>query len=112
MQMRYPLFSPLPLSLHTEDVNIRLVGTNSSCSGRIELQIGGTWDTVCNDGWNMASANVACRQMQSGSALEALGYAHFGAGSGLIWIDNISCTGSKTSLAQCQHNGYGVKTRQ
>ncbi|XP_048125600.1 deleted in malignant brain tumors 1 protein-like isoform X2 [Alosa alosa] len=92
----------------TEDINIRLTGHNNSCSGRVEVQIGGTWGTVCDDGWNMASAEVACRQVGCGPALEALTHAHFGAGHGQIWLDNIYCTGSETSLAQCRHNGYGI----
>ena len=34
--------------------------------------------------------------------------AHFGAGSGLIWLDNLKCSGTEFSLLQCSHIGIGV----
>ena len=34
--------------------------------------------------------------------------AHFGAGSGPIWLDNLKCSGSKFSLLQCSHIGIGM----
>ncbi|XP_042565559.1 deleted in malignant brain tumors 1 protein isoform X3 [Clupea harengus] len=33
--------------------------------------------------------------------------AHFGNGSGQIWLDDVSCTGHESSLSQCRHYGYG-----
>ena len=33
-------------------------------------------------------------------------------GSGQIWIDDVLCTGSESSLLQCSHAGYGINNCQ
>ena len=33
----------------------------------------------------------------------AYGNAHFGAGVGLIYLNNVGCTGAETSLVQCSY---------
>jgi len=32
----------------------------------------------------------------------------YGRGSGEIWLDNIQCSGTETSLTQCGHRGWGI----
>ncbi|KAK7938865.1 hypothetical protein WMY93_002191 [Mugilogobius chulae] len=87
---------------------VRLVnGGNSSCSGRVEIFHRGKWGTVCDDGWSLVDAQVVCRQLGCGRVLSALAFAHFGQGTGPIWMDDVSCTGGETKLSQCQHRGLG-----
>ena len=31
----------------------------------------------------------------------------YGAGSGQIWLDNVQCTGTETSIAHCRHSSWG-----
>ena len=38
-------------------------------------------------------------------AISAPGSAHFGAGSGQIWLDNVRCSGSESSIENCPHRG-------
>jgi len=32
----------------------------------------------------------------------------YGAGSGLIWLENVRCNGTESRIADCQHNGWGI----
>ncbi|XP_078408912.1 antigen WC1.1-like [Cetorhinus maximus] len=82
-------------------VDLHLIGGNNSCSGRVEIQCKNTRGTVCDDSWDMADANVVCRQLGCGSALLAAGGAAFGQGGGDMWFDEVRCTGSESFLSDC-----------
>uniref|UniRef100_A0A8C1IY27 Si:ch211-161n3.4 n=1 Tax=Cyprinus carpio TaxID=7962 RepID=A0A8C1IY27_CYPCA len=83
------------------DVNVRLVGGNSRCAGRVEVLHRGQWGTVCNLGWDMADAAVVCRELDCGEPVDALDGAPFGEGSGTIWMKIAFCTGSESTLKNC-----------
>ena len=63
------------------------------------------WGTVCDDGWDDTDAGVVYRQLGFGTANESAG---FGQGSGPIWLSNVTCTGSESTLASCGHHGVGI----
>ena len=74
----------------------------------MELDYNSAWGTVCDDGWDDTDAGVGCRQLGFGSSGTAIGSAGFGEGSGSIWLDSVTCTGSESSLTSCGHLGVGI----
>ncbi|XP_031562352.1 deleted in malignant brain tumors 1 protein-like [Actinia tenebrosa] len=100
---------------HTEDVGVicqsvihpvivRLSGGSNSKEGRVEVRYNNIWGTICDDGWNINNANVICKMLGYQKAIKI---KSFGPGSGEIWLDDVSCTGSETSIDKCRSNGWG-----
>ena len=88
--------------------HLRLQGPLSvNGTGRIEIFYNGTWGTICDDGWNMNAAKVACRQLGYNYSLRVLKRRDVPDGSGQIWLDDVKCEGSETRLENCTHNGWG-----
>ena len=86
--------------------SVRLVDGIHSYEGRVEVNYQGEWGTVCGDGWDLNNADVICRQLGYPSASQAWQRAHFGQGSGLILLDEVSCSGSESDISDCRHDGW------
>ncbi|XP_041453649.1 deleted in malignant brain tumors 1 protein-like [Lytechinus variegatus] len=86
---------------------VRLIGGSSSSEGRVEIFYNGQWGTICDDSWGQEEANVVCHQLGYSRAIEAVGNAHFGQGSGQIWLDDLSCSGLEGDIEDCHHGGWG-----
>ncbi|MCJ8738997.1 hypothetical protein PDJAM_G00042110, partial [Pangasius djambal] len=95
------------ITITVDGANIQLAGGNHSCSGRVEVYYNNQWGTVCDDNWDMNDAQVVCRQLGCANAVSAPQNAHFGQGSGPIWLDDVQCSGSESAITQCSHNGFG-----
>ncbi|XP_071956206.1 scavenger receptor cysteine-rich domain-containing protein DMBT1-like [Antedon mediterranea] len=89
-------------------VNIRLVNGNNFYEGRVEVYDGTEWGTICDNGWDINDAQVVCRQLRLGPAIQAPGQAHFGQGTGPIMLDDVQCSGTETSITDCPNNGMRV----
>ena len=80
--------------------------TGLAVAGIVRVYHNNQWGTVCdyNGYWDMNDAKVACRQL---GFTKAVGYWRYGRGSGKVWLYNMQCTGTETSLHSCTHNGWG-----
>uniref|UniRef100_A0A9L0J8L6 SRCR domain-containing protein n=1 Tax=Equus asinus TaxID=9793 RepID=A0A9L0J8L6_EQUAS len=94
-------------SVRTESgSDLRLVNGGDPCQGRVEVLYRSWWGTVCDDDWDNNDANVVCRQLDCGRAMSAPGSAHFGEGSGYIFLDDVRCSGYKSNLWSRAHNDW------
>lgn len=48
---------------HCQHGDVRLTGHQKLTEGRVEVCIHGVWGVVCDDGWDVRDANVACGQL-------------------------------------------------
>ncbi|XP_078616356.1 scavenger receptor class A member 5-like [Branchiostoma floridae x Branchiostoma japonicum] len=91
---------------------IRLVGGSGAHEGRVEVRRSTSsynyWGTVCDDRFDMNDARVVCRMLGYSGASAVRGSAYYGRGSGSIYMDELSCTGTESSLFDCSYNGWGV----
>ncbi|XP_043092104.1 deleted in malignant brain tumors 1 protein-like [Puntigrus tetrazona] len=95
---------------HQEDagvicLTVRLVNGDDKCSGRVEVLRGDQWGTVCDDGWDLTDAAVVCRELGCGKVIEAKIEAFFGQGTGPMWMDDVNCAGTESSLMNCRTSG-------
>uniref|UniRef100_A0A8I5ZXZ6 Cd5 molecule-like n=1 Tax=Rattus norvegicus TaxID=10116 RepID=A0A8I5ZXZ6_RAT len=111
-------FSPLESNCtHGEDTwmecedpfELRLVGGDTTCSGRLEVLHKGSWGSVCDDSWGEKEDQVVCKQLGCGKSLFPSPKARqsFGPGTGRIWLDDVSCSGKEESLELCRHRLWG-----
>uniref|UniRef100_A0A8B9KU20 Lysyl oxidase homolog n=1 Tax=Astyanax mexicanus TaxID=7994 RepID=A0A8B9KU20_ASTMX len=91
-----------------EQLKFRLAGyPRKHNEGRVEVFYSGEWGTICDDDFTLSNAHVLCRHL---GFVEALSWSHsakYGAGTGEIWLDNVMCSGSETSIDKCLSRGWG-----
>ncbi|NXX75449.1 C163A protein, partial [Urocolius indicus] len=80
---------------------LRLVNGSSACEGRVELQVQGTWGSLCASRWHLSNAHVLCRHLGCGFAVSLPRGGSFGRGTGPVWRDSFHCSGAEAHLGQC-----------
>ena len=88
---------------------VRLQGPLSgNGTGRVEIFYNGQWGTICDSGWNMNAAKVACRELGYKYGVRAIKGGEVPVGTGKIWLDNLACSGSEKNISRCPHRGWGM----
>uniref|UniRef100_A0A8C5QYB9 Neurotrypsin n=1 Tax=Leptobrachium leishanense TaxID=445787 RepID=A0A8C5QYB9_9ANUR len=87
---------------------VRLVDGENTKEGRVEVFLNGEWGSVCDDGWTDNDAAVVCRQLGHRGPAKARTMAYFGEGLGPIHLDNVDCSGSENTLAECNKQDSGI----
>ncbi|XP_015264985.1 PREDICTED: macrophage receptor MARCO [Gekko japonicus] len=83
--------------------NIRIAG--GSNRGRVEILHNGQWGTICDDSWDQSDGTVVCRMMgYTGRAIVFTATA----GTGTIWLDEVNCSGTESSIELCSKSDWGV----
>uniref|UniRef100_A0A8B9R500 SRCR domain-containing protein n=1 Tax=Anas platyrhynchos TaxID=8839 RepID=A0A8B9R500_ANAPL len=86
----------------------RLVNGSTACEGRVEVEVLGTWGTLCASRWDLSDAHVLCRHLGCGFAESIPGGGHFGRGTGPVWRDSFHCDGTEAHLGQCPVTALGA----
>lgn len=85
------------------------MNSKTNRTGRVEIfrpSIG--WGTLCDDDWGDMESNVVCRQLGfTGANATRIG-AYYGQGNGLIFLDNVKCTGKESFIWDCSHRHWLV----
>ena len=87
--------------------------TQSVVRGRVEVRLAGSseWGTVCDDHFDLRDAKVVCRMLNHTAADRVFRPAfEYGVVSDdmSIWLDNLKCRGTESSLMECRHRGWGM----
>ena len=103
--------------------DLRLVDGRNQSHGRVEVCVLDIWGTVCDDNWDDRDARVVCHQL--GYHCKHIGTSVFqcnyntlldgwsdnsvksGNQSQPIYLDDVNCIGTETSLLHCSHSGIG-----
>ncbi|XP_055234113.2 lysyl oxidase homolog 3 isoform X2 [Gorilla gorilla gorilla] len=92
----------------SQGLRFRLAGfPRKPYEGRVEIQRAGEWGTICDDDFTLQAAHVLCREL---GFTEATGWTHsakYGPGTGRIWLDNLSCSGTEQRVTECASRGWG-----
>ncbi|XP_078318807.1 neurotrypsin-like isoform X2 [Crassostrea virginica] len=86
---------------------LRLSSVNGKTNeGILQFNFAHQWGTICDDGFDIVAANIACKQL--GFPFGAEKVKSFGRGTGQIWIDEISCQGNEKSILDCRRNNFAA----
>ncbi|KAH9508810.1 hypothetical protein Btru_050114 [Bulinus truncatus] len=96
------LTTPSPLQFDPSHMFVRLAGQGDSTTGRVEIYANGQWGTICDDTWDDNDARVVCAMLGFNRyKARATSSSAQGSGSGIISLDDISCSGSESHIAYC-----------
>lgn len=83
---------------------VTVIGDGYECRGRVEVNHGGQWVTVCNRGWDMSETRTVCREV--GCWLTSLPRDFKFSPNRAVWLNHISCPSEVPEDVQmeCSHS--------
>ncbi|XP_053379862.1 deleted in malignant brain tumors 1 protein-like [Mercenaria mercenaria] len=95
---------------HDEDASVecgtevRLVDGPTRFSGRLEIKLKSSWNTMCDDSFNNKTASVVCRMLgfERGN-ISVRNNDYFGKSTGEITHYRLECLGNETDIVNCKH---------
>uniref|UniRef100_A0A8C7AI86 Macrophage scavenger receptor 1 n=2 Tax=Neovison vison TaxID=452646 RepID=A0A8C7AI86_NEOVI len=96
-------------SILTPFKTVRLVDGRVPHEGRVEIFHNGQWGTVCDDHWELRGGQVICRSLGYQGVQTVHKGAHFGQGTGPIWLNEVFCFGRESSIEDCKISQWGVR---
>ena len=71
--------------------------------GRVEIYLDGQWGTICDSGFGIREAEVACRQMGQGYSVNyrPSPYQRHGLANSVVHL-SLSCEGTESHILNCQ----------
>ncbi|XP_028624091.1 macrophage scavenger receptor types I and II isoform X2 [Grammomys surdaster] len=96
------------VSISTSLKTVRLVDGSGPHEGRVEIFHQGQWGTICDDRWDIRAGQVVCRSLGYQDVLAVHKRAHFGKGTGPIWLNEVMCFGRESSIENCKIRKWGV----
>lgn len=94
----------------SEAYGVRLMGGRNSGEGRVEIEVGGEWGTVCPDRWTVLEAMVVCKQLGLKYASNAVKSRAFGGIMSRRLASGVECYGDEDNLSDCHHHSLGPMT--
>ena len=85
-------------------IAVRLVGSNG-IQGEVETydKVNRQWRPLCDDGWNLRSATVVCRQLNLGPPVSI--YSHASTLRVIEYgIERLICEGTESNIAECDYS--------
>ncbi|KAM5262720.1 scavenger receptor cysteine-rich type 1 protein M130-like [Ctenodactylus gundi] len=83
------------------DLKLKITGGGSRCAGIVEVEIQKLAGKVSNRHWTLKEADVVCRQLGCGSALQTSSKIYSKSRETSMWLFVNKCFGNETSLWDC-----------
>ncbi|KAL4438216.1 hypothetical protein ABPG77_010577 [Micractinium sp. CCAP 211/92] len=103
----YEIHTPAGASSGLPNGTVRLSGDQSCTQGAVDVIMAGSWGAVCSwsgggDAVNQRNAQVVCRGQGLPSTQPTVS-AQANVAGHYIWIKDLNCTGSESSILDCPH---------
>ncbi|CAL1529647.1 unnamed protein product [Lymnaea stagnalis] len=95
----------------SSDLYVRLISGSNAYEGTVEVYFNGQWGSICDDQWTTNDAKVVCNMLgYEGNGAQSINGGVFIPGQNRIWLSNVTCAGTESTLYQCPHGQWGVTT--